>query len=116
MNPIPLFSPNILKMNRRFFRTQLIIERKPRELTRFGELILSFNTFSPKLISMPIDINLLRVSRGGSPFLSIPENKLHFEINRYKSVGGVVILPLLTLRKCCSQRYKLTCCCFFQSG
>jgi len=81
MNPIPLFSPNILKMNRRFFRTQLIIERKPRELTRFGELILSFNTFSPKLISMPIDINLLRVSRGGNPDLVRQSQR-----NRYASV------------------------------
>ena len=81
MNPIPLFSPNILKMNRRLFRTQLIIERKPRELTRFGELILSFNTFSPKLISMPIDINLLRVSRGGNPDLVRQSQR-----NRYASV------------------------------
>lgn len=50
-------------------------------MTRFGELILSFNTFSPKLISMPIDINLLRVSRGGNPDLVRQSQR-----NRYASV------------------------------
>ena len=85
---------------------------------------------SPSLVTTPYILSIIHeefffgryfstkphASENSSPFLSIPENKLHFEINRYKSVGGVVILPLLTLRKCCSQRYKLTCCCFFQSG
>ncbi|KAK8794254.1 hypothetical protein JH06_1352 [Blastocystis sp. subtype 4] len=57
---------------------------------------------SPSLVTTPYILSIIHeefffgryfstkphASENSSPFLSIPENKLHFEINRYKSVGG----------------------------
>lgn len=50
-------------------------------MNRIRKFSLSFDTLSNKLINMPIDINLLRVSRGGNPDLVRQSQR-----NRYASV------------------------------